>query len=152
TPNGVGGFTAEILEFPGCVTEGDTAAEAMQNLEEAASGWIQGMLEHDNPIPPPANVEGYSGKFALRMPRTLHREVVRFAERDKVSVNTYLVMAIAEKVGADNSFADKVKEGLRQVLTEQFSKNMLVVPSSYTDWVAGESEIRTIESYSTAPH
>src|SRR5215217_725483 len=31
-----GGYTAEILEFPGCVTEGDTPDEALENLEAAA--------------------------------------------------------------------------------------------------------------------
>ena len=106
TPNGAGGFTAEILEFPGCITDGDTAEEAMSNLEEAASGWIEGMLLHDGEIPEPMDNDGYSGKFALRMPRSLHRAAARLAERDKISLNTFLIAAIAAAVRVEE-FTDR---------------------------------------------
>jgi predicted RNase H-like HicB family nuclease len=33
-----GGWTAECLELPGCVSDGDTEQEAMDNIAEAISG------------------------------------------------------------------------------------------------------------------
>jgi predicted RNase H-like HicB family nuclease len=102
TPNGAGGYTAEILEFPGCVTEGGTPDEAMRNLEEAAVSWIEGTLAQGNEIPEPMENIGYSGKFPLRLPRSLHREAARMAALDNVSVNTFIVTAIAARVGAEN--------------------------------------------------
>ena len=35
-----GSFAAEIVEFPGCVASGDTAAEALEKLDEVAIDWI----------------------------------------------------------------------------------------------------------------
>jgi predicted RNase H-like HicB family nuclease len=35
-PEADGSFTAEILEFPGCVASGDSAADALANVEEVA--------------------------------------------------------------------------------------------------------------------
>jgi predicted RNase H-like HicB family nuclease len=36
-----GGFWAEVPGLPGCVSEGDTFAEALANIREAAEGWLE---------------------------------------------------------------------------------------------------------------
>ena len=36
-----GGYSAEIAELPGCITEGDTIEELKANLREAAEGWLE---------------------------------------------------------------------------------------------------------------
>lgn len=99
-----GGYTAEILEFPGCVTEGDTADEALENLEAAAEGWIEAALGANQRIPEPSDSQGYGGRVALRLPRSLHRRAVQMAEREGTSLNQFLVFAVAEKVGAGNLY------------------------------------------------
>ena len=35
-----GGFTVEVPDLPGCVSEGDTLAEAILMGTDAASGWV----------------------------------------------------------------------------------------------------------------
>lgn len=104
TPAEEGGFSAEILEFPGCFAEGETPDEAFRNLEDVAETWIETALEDGQEVPPPSVNQGYSGRIALRMPRDLHRLASRKAARDGVSLNQCLVTAIAAWVGADNLF------------------------------------------------
>lgn len=101
------GFTAEILEFPGCVAQGSTSSEALANLEDAARGWIEAGLDQGQEIPPPTTNQGFSGRVALRLPRGLHRQAVRYAERDGTSLNQFLVSAIAARMGAED-FWDKI--------------------------------------------
>ena len=36
-----GGFWAEISAFAGCVSEGETLAETLLNIKEAAEGWLE---------------------------------------------------------------------------------------------------------------
>jgi predicted RNase H-like HicB family nuclease len=36
-----GGFWAEIPAFAGCVSEGETLAETLLNIKEAAEGWLE---------------------------------------------------------------------------------------------------------------
>jgi predicted RNase H-like HicB family nuclease len=105
-----GTYTAEILEFPGCVAQGDTPEEAYQNLEEAAEGWILAALDLGQEIPPPSRTQGYGGRIALRLPRSLHRRAAQMAERDGTSLNQFLVSAIAERVGADTLYARIAQE------------------------------------------
>lgn len=96
----VGGYTAEILEFPGCYAEGDTADEALENLDRAADGWIAAALEMGQSIPSPRAERPYRGKVALRIPPSLHQKAARAAEMEGVSLNQFIVTALAETVGA----------------------------------------------------
>jgi predicted RNase H-like HicB family nuclease len=106
-PDPSGGYFAEVLELPGCFSEGDTPEEAIKNVEEAMEGWIAAALDAGQAIPSPAASRGYSGHVALRMPKSLHREAVRRAELDGVSLNQYLVTAIEAHV-AGQDMADEI--------------------------------------------
>jgi len=100
-PDEGGGYSAEMLEFPGCFAEGDTADEAMQALERAAASWIQAALDQGQDIPQPIINQGYSGRVALRLPKSFHRKAIQFAEREGTSLNQFLMSAIAARVGAE---------------------------------------------------
>jgi len=86
-PDEAGGFTATIAEFPGCNAEGDTEAEALSNLKEAAELWVRAALEDKVSIPPPPTDERYSGNFVVRTTRSLHRRLIERASSEGVSLN-----------------------------------------------------------------
>ncbi len=46
-----GGFTVTIPSLPGCISEGDTFEEALANIKEAASLYIEVMKEKKFAIP-----------------------------------------------------------------------------------------------------
>jgi len=120
-PNEDGTFSAEILEFPGCFAEGDRPDEAFNNLEEAAKSWIEASLDQGLEIPEPAMNQGYSGKFALRLPRSLHRQAARMAEKDNTSLNQFLVTAIAARLGAEDFYTK---------LAERFERRLEAIPAN----------------------
>ncbi|MDY3908280.1 MAG: type II toxin-antitoxin system HicB family antitoxin [Eubacterium sp.] len=47
-----GGYTVEVPDLPGCVSEGDSLADAIIMATDAASGWVLDELEDGRPIPP----------------------------------------------------------------------------------------------------
>lgn len=98
TPDPSGGFVATIQEFPGLVAEGDTADEAISNLDKAAAAWLEVAVSHGQPIRDPVDFDGCSGKIALRIPRGLHKQVAELAELEECSINTFLTMAISDYV------------------------------------------------------
>ncbi len=99
-------YVAQVLEFPGCVAEGDTPAKAYANLERAANAWIEAAHANGQGIPEPTfdKIRDYGGKVALRLPRSVHREAVRFAEMERMSLNTFLVSSVSAAVGAMNLY------------------------------------------------
>lgn len=45
------GYTAEVPSLPGCVTEGDTIHEALENARDAIHSWIYEAEGADKDIP-----------------------------------------------------------------------------------------------------
>jgi len=110
-----GGFNARVIEFSGCFAEGDTAAEAAQNLETAAEAWVEGALEDGFPIPEPTGETEYSGRFVLRLPRSLHRRCALLAQQEGVSLNQFVVFSLAQQVGehrAESRIANRIDNAL----------------------------------------
>ncbi len=99
TPNADGSWFARVLEFPGCMTEGDTQGQALTKLEDAMIAWIEVHLEDGDAIPEPINTEAFSGKFVVRVAKSLHRELVRHADIEGVSLNQYVSTKLARTVG-----------------------------------------------------
>lgn len=48
----VGGYTVEVPSLPGCVTEGDTVEEALENARDAINVYIQALHDLGRAIPP----------------------------------------------------------------------------------------------------
>jgi predicted RNase H-like HicB family nuclease len=111
TPESMGGYTGEILELPGCYAEGDTPDATMAALRWATKAWIDAAREQGQDIPAPVRTHEFQGKVALRLPRSLHRTAVLMAAHDNVSLNTFLVTAIALHLGARATHTQALQEG-----------------------------------------
>ena len=95
------GFTAEIPDLPGCITCADTLDEVWALIEDAKRGWLELALADGDPIlePAPPLEDQPSGKFTVRVPRSLHRKLSEEARREGVSLNQFVTVALAETVG-----------------------------------------------------
>lgn len=92
---------AESTDLKGCAGQGKTCDEAIKELEGNEEVWLQ-MAEEDGTEIPKVSVEkplNYSGKFTVRLSKNMHKKAALCAESDGVSLNTFVVEAIAEKVG-----------------------------------------------------
>ena len=54
-------YIAEVPELPGCLSDGETRAEALENAEDAMRAWIETARELGREIPVP---EGRRLRFA----------------------------------------------------------------------------------------
>lgn len=54
------GYTVVVPDLPGCVTEGNTLADAILSAEDAASGWVLDELEDGNKIPKASELSAIS--------------------------------------------------------------------------------------------
>jgi predicted HicB family RNase H-like nuclease len=88
-------FYGKILELDGCQSTGETLEELNANLKEAMEGYIEVMIENKMEIPEPVKEESLSGKFVIRVPKSLHRRLVVEAEREGVSLNQYAMYKLA---------------------------------------------------------
>lgn len=93
------GWVAEVEELPGCISQGRTAQEAVEHVREAMRDWITVALEDGVAIPEPRAVEDFSGRFLVRVPASLHADLVHSADREGVSLNQFVTSALAGAIG-----------------------------------------------------
>ena len=53
--NGV--FIAEVPALPGCISQGNTRKQALRNIQEAITVYLESLKAHNEPIPPSIDEE-----------------------------------------------------------------------------------------------
>lgn len=92
------GYSAYIPLLKGCAGQGPTKAEALKALETKKKEWLEKRLEKDDEIPEPLTLDQFSGRFALRMPKSLHRRISLLAKEEGVSLNQMIVYLISSGI------------------------------------------------------
>ncbi|MEG4427388.1 MULTISPECIES: type II toxin-antitoxin system HicB family antitoxin [unclassified Microcoleus] len=90
------GYTAIIKDLPGCMSQGETLSEAMENIQEARELWIETAYECGDEIPLPATEVEYSGSLSLHIPKSLHLSLAEKAEREGVSLDQYILLVLSK--------------------------------------------------------
>jgi len=101
------GWYARVKELPGCMNQGETPEDALEAILDTMQGWLEIALEKGNPIPEPRPEEDYSGKFVVRVPKSLHRKLVEEAEKEGVSLNQYINVTLAGSVAGNLAIPKK---------------------------------------------
>lgn len=122
SPDPDGGYTATIHELPGCIAEGDTAEEALAQLESVAQSWMASAAASGYPITAPIDYEGASGKIALRISRRLHQLAAERADLEGISLNQFIGNALACYIGQQDGM-----QRMAQQLETAISKSLHAV-------------------------
>ncbi len=91
-----GYFAVRFPDFPGIVTGGYSLEEAVKNAEEALEITMETMKKHKVPFPEPKM--RFSGQFNVRVPKDLHRQLVRKAEEEGVSLNALITYLLSRSI------------------------------------------------------
>ena len=94
-----GGGLIEFPDLPGCISDGETIEETIENGQDAVESWIWAAKEVGRDIPEPGALEAQSGKWVQRVPKSLHLRLVKQAEKEGVSLNTLVVSMVSEELG-----------------------------------------------------
>lgn len=100
-----GGWLAEVPELMGCLSDGETQEEALSNVHEAIRDWIAVAREKGERIPKPTIHQevSFSGKFTLRLPKTMHKYLSEKAESEGVSLNQLILAMVGYSAGASST-------------------------------------------------
>jgi antitoxin HicB len=92
-----GGFLIEFPDLPGCISDGDTIKQAIENGMDAKAAWLAVAREIGRAIP--KSGAAMSGKWVQRVPKTLHSRLADRARIEGVSLNTLVVALLSEGLG-----------------------------------------------------
>jgi antitoxin HicB len=94
-----GGYLIEFPDLPGCISDGETIEEAIENGNDAINCWVDAAKASGRHIPRPGELEKQSGKWVQRVPKSIHMRLVKKADEEGVSLNTLVITIIAEALG-----------------------------------------------------
>lgn len=91
------GYFVTFPDLPGCLTGADKIEDLPAMIKESKSLWIEAEYEAGDSVPEPTYMEGddYSGKFNVRLPKLLHRQLADTAEQSGVSLNQFVVSLLS---------------------------------------------------------
>lgn len=107
------GYTVAVPDLPGCVTEGDSLAEAILMAEDAASGWVLDELESGNIAPSASQSKSIkldNGEFVSLLVLDMDAYAEKYGEkavRKNLTIPAWL-----------NTFAESRHVNFSQVLTD----------------------------------
>jgi predicted HicB family RNase H-like nuclease len=84
-------FVARVTEFPSMSAFGGTREEALREIRIVVDAVLHDMAADRESPPEPLSLRHYSGKFALRMPPSLHKQLAAEAGRMGKSINALIV-------------------------------------------------------------
>ncbi|MEG3845650.1 type II toxin-antitoxin system HicB family antitoxin [Microcoleus sp. herbarium19] len=85
-----------MKDLLGCMSQGETLSEAMENIQEARQLWIETAYECGHEIPLPTTEVEYSGSLFLQIPKSLHRNLADRAEREGMSIEQYILAVLSK--------------------------------------------------------
>jgi predicted RNase H-like HicB family nuclease len=56
-PDEDGVYVAEVPSLPGCISQGRTRAETLENVKEAIAAYLESLKSRNEPVPPPISEE-----------------------------------------------------------------------------------------------
>jgi len=114
-----GGWLAEIPDLPGCISDGETQQEALDNVQDAKRDWLEVAIERKQEIPVPnEKYDEYSGKFTLRLPKSFHGQLAKTAKEEGVSLNQYIQTLLAYNFGSKQIFKKIACENYNSIVVK----------------------------------
>ena len=82
-----GEYVGLCAEFPSLSWLASTPESALEGIRQLVADVVADLGANDEPIPEPIAVRHYSGKFMVRVPPEIHRQLVLEAAESGVSLN-----------------------------------------------------------------
>lgn len=154
-----GMFVARCPEWPDVSALGDSYQEAVAEFGIALELTIETYKEDKWKLPEEQHLSEHSGQFRLRVPRSLHSWLAAEADRQGVSLNSFVTVVLSEARGS-HDIADRCLREFQRAISQlptaiDASVRSAVTDLSLTDtmeWTMWESSVFKVHGTGDANH
>lgn len=146
-------YIATCPELPGLSAFGETIEDTIAEAKLAQELFVETYEAEGLPLPEPQLLGSYSGQFRLRIPPSLHHQLTRLAEIEGVSLNQFILMSLAARIGGEQvtkKFENWLEQMERRLVKRTVTNNMEWAISLIKAW-EGPSYTSIRETESNAP-
>lgn len=87
-PEEGGGYLIEFPDLPGCMSDGETIEETIENGKDAVFCWIETAKDFGDEIPQPGSADVFNGDWIQQIPEHIQIQLSQRAEQKGISLNT----------------------------------------------------------------
>ena len=109
-------WVAQVVDLPGCIGAGNSANEAVEAATAFIPEWIEIAEERGLTVSPPTEVPDASGKFVVRLPKSLHARLQDRAASEQTSLNQIALQYLSEGLSRSET-ADRLMTRLEQTMS-----------------------------------
>ncbi len=102
-------WIAEYPELKYCSGGGKTQIEALQMAEEEKRFYLEALKNIGEEAPVPNKFHNYSGKFLVRISKSLHTKAVVIAQKEGICLNSLVSEALVERVYSKQKLTEENK-------------------------------------------
>ena len=103
-----GGYLIEFPDLPGCMSDGETIEETMENGKDAVFCWIESAEEFGDEIPQPGSANGFSGHWIQQIPKHIHTQLSQRAVQEGISLNALVTEMLS--IGLESGEGPSAKQ------------------------------------------
>ena len=122
-------WVAQVVDLPGCIGAGDSANEAVKAATKFIPEWIELAEERGLCVSLPTEGIDASGKFVVRLPKSLHARLQDRAATEQTSLNQIAVQYLSEGLSRSET-ADRLMVRLEQTMSAGSYKGLVYEASS----------------------
>lgn len=113
-------FVGLCREFPSLSAFGESQEQAIAHIKEEVRYVISWMQEEGEIIPEPLELNEFSGRLLVRIPKKLHKELALQAKENNVSINQFILTLLSE-----NLYSQTMKKHIKMLgsYVEQVTKD-----------------------------
>ena len=94
-PEEGGGYLIEFPDLPGCISDGATIEETIENGKDAVFCWIETAKEFGDEIPQPGSANGFSKHWIQQVPEHIYTQLSQRAAREGISLNALITAMLS---------------------------------------------------------
>ena len=106
------GYYFRCPELMGCFVYARTIEQGFEMIEQAKESWLSDAMQHGSNIPEPDEMNGFSGQFKLRIPKSLHKMLSERSRQEGISMNQYCLYLLSSGVGGVSALS---KEEIKKI-------------------------------------
>ena len=91
-------FVGSCREFPSLSVFGESHEQAITHIKEEVRFVLSWMQEEGEIIPEPLELNEFSGRLLVRIPKKLHKALAQQARENNVSINQFILTLLSENL------------------------------------------------------
>jgi predicted HicB family RNase H-like nuclease len=99
-------YIARVAEFPSLAAHGDTSQAALREVKKVVRAVLKDLAASKEPVPQPYGKRSFGKRLNVKLPESLHRQLVIEAAQQGLSLNQLITLKLEAPISVTVTIGD----------------------------------------------